>query len=111
MSFIVEISTHVPPFAATTHDRVTGTLQRGRLETEAALLDGQAAILDVKQAGALGDFAGPRRRDAELKPQRGRAGRDRLPCELRQPCRCIWAGTPCAALAACALAPTTVIVS
>ena len=53
-------------------------LGRGGAQAEAALLDDQAAVLDVQQPGVLGD--GPRlgRGDAELEPQRGGPGRHRL---------------------------------
>src|SRR5690348_16201 len=46
----------------------------GDFQVEAALLDDQAAVLDVEQPGVLGD--GPRlgRGDAQLQPQRGDAG-------------------------------------
>src|SRR5581483_12375030 len=50
----------------------------GRVQAEAALLDDQAAVLDVEQAGVLGDGPGLGRGDAQLEPQRGGARRDRL---------------------------------
>jgi hypothetical protein len=39
----------------------------------------------------------------------GKSGRG-PPGSVRQPCRCMWAGTECAALYAALLAPTTVMV-
>jgi rusticyanin len=56
----------------------------GRVEAEAAPLDGQAAVLDVQQPGAGGDRAGFRRLDAELQPERGGSRRDGLPRDVRR---------------------------
>jgi lysine decarboxylase len=56
-------------------------------ETEAALLDDQAAVLHVQQPGIHGDVPGLGRGDAQLQPQRGGAGRDRLPGHVRRPVR------------------------
>ena len=52
-------------------------------EAEAALLDDQAAVLHVQQPGGHGDVPGLGRGDAQLQPQRGGAGRDRLPGHVR----------------------------
>ena len=52
------------------------------VQAQPALLDDQAAVFDVEQARCLGDVAGLGGRDAELQPQRARAGRDGLPRDV-----------------------------
>jgi 8-oxo-dGTP diphosphatase len=53
-------------------------------QAKTALFDHQAAVLHVEEPGVFGDRAGQGRRDAELQPQGGGAGGDRLPGDVRR---------------------------
>jgi len=60
---------------------------RADTEAEAALLDDQAPVFHVQQAGGLGDSTCLRRRDAKLQPQGSRTRRDSLSSYV---CRLAW---------------------
>jgi hypothetical protein len=56
---------------------VATEIRRG--QAESALLDDQAAVFHVEQPGPRSDGPGLGRGDAELQPQRGRAGTELAP--------------------------------